>query len=551
LFYICNLTVINILKTNLINRYFPFLKTLNTYTWDTFLSDLPAGVLVAILLVPQAIAYAYLAGMPPQHGLYAALIPILIYAVLGTSPHLAIGPVAISALLILAGISQFAEPFTPRYIELTILAGLLIGITQIIMGGLRLGNYINLLSYPVISGFTSAASILIIATQLRHVLGIHIPRFDHLHETIIHTLENILETNPLTLLVAVCTFLIMYSLRRVNKNIPGGLIVVAIGIILSFFCDFSTKGVEIIGFVPHGLPSFCLPSLSMANIIILLPTVFLVTLIGIVESVGIAKALENKNQYYEIDTNKELIALGTSKIGGSLFNAMPSDGSFSRSALLHEAKGRTTIASIITVIFVILSLLFLTPLLYYLPKVILAIIIIYAVKNLFDYQLMKKLFHTHKFDFAILLTTFIFTLFVSIEVGVAIGFLCSLFNLHSKKQSWPKAIGKVLRQNYAQDIVFSDVSDKDAHGELYIKDDLNFGNAYFLKDLIKHKVTNKGLNKLIIHFDKNVDMDSSAVKALGEVLRQLKSKNIKYNVTGINPKLAKKLMDSTITFTDD
>ncbi len=533
----------------LISRYIPFVKTIKSYSRSTFLYDLPAGIMVAILLVPQAIAYAYLAGMPPQYGLYASLIPILIYAFLGTSPHLAIGPVAISAILILAGVSKLDEPFSTSYIELVILAGLLIGVVQVVLGFFKLGRYINLLSYPVITGFTSAASIIVITSQFKDVLGVITPRYDYLFQTVIHTISNLSQTHYLTLAIAVVSFLFIFLLRRLSKKIPGGLIVVTLGILISYFFDLANRGVDIIGFVPEGLPEFNSPSLSFSTIISLLPVVIMVTIIGIIESVGIAKAIENKNQFYEIDTNKELIALGTSKIAGSFFSAFPSSGSFSRSALLHEIKAKTTVASIITVLFVMLSLLFLTPLLFYLPKVILAVIIIYAVKNLFEYRLAKKLIKIHRFDFAIMFITFLVTLLVSIEIGVATGFLVSLFNLQSSDQSIFKAIGKIFSQKYKDDIFFSKKTENELKKLLVVQENLHFGNAYFFKDLVKDQVAkNASISEINFQFNESIDLDSSAIKSLNEVLRLLRSKEISFKFSNLNSKTTQRLKDSNIDF---
>lgn len=506
---------------------------------------------MAILLVPQAIAYAYLAGMPPQYGLYAALIPILIYSLLGTSPHLAIGPVAITAILILAGVGKIAEPFSSNYIELVILAGLMIGVFQVLLGLLKLGRYLNLLSYPVITGFTSAASLIVIISHLKDVLNISTPRSEYLVKTLVHIVSNLHQTHYLTLAFAVISFLTIFLLKRLNKKIPSSLIVVILGIGLSYFFDFTKQGVEIIGFVPEGLPSFQKPSITISNMITLIPTVLMVGIIGIIESVGIAKSIENKNKYYEIDANKELIALGTSKIGGSFFNALPSSGSFSRSALLHEAKGRTTIASIITLIFVTLSLLFLTPLLYFLPKVILAVIIIYAVKNLFEYQLAKKLFKFHKYDFAVMLVTFLVTLLVSIELGVAVGFFISIFNLKSTKHSLPKAIFRIFSQNYKQDIHCANEKYNELKTVIKIEETLHFGNANFFKDLVKEKLSKEEkLQEIKIQFSKNVVMDYSAIKCLKEVRRLLISKDIDLIITSLSPKLNQKFDALNIQYSE-
>lgn len=520
---------------------------MRNYTWSLFYSDLSAGIMVAILLVPQAIAYAYLAGMPPEYGLYAALVPILIYALLGTSPHVAIGPVAISAILIFAGVSQLAIPFTPKYIELAIFAGLLIGVIQAMIGFLKKGNLINLLSYPVITGFTSAASLIIISSQLKYILGIKTDQFVSLWSSLKFLVLHISESHLLTVGIAISSFVFIILSKKINTKIPSRLILVVVGITVSHWFDLDSKGIDIIEFVPSGLPEFNIPTISNHQIIPLLPTVLLVSLIGIIESIGIAKALEHKNDFYEINTNQELIATGLSKIGGAFFSALPSSASYSRSALLHQSKARTSIASIVTVLFVILSLLFLTPYLYYLPKVILAVIIIYAVKDLFEYQLGIYLYKVHKFDLILMLITFLATLFLSLVAGVTIGFITSFFILGKTKKSTINEIITIFSQNYKKDIVVSIDTKMKHKAKLFINNDLHFGNAYYLKDLInKEVVNNHEINTVDIIFKEHCDMDSSALKAMKEVILSILLKDKTYSILNINEKLNTRLKNAHI-----
>ncbi|MDF1697214.1 MAG: SulP family inorganic anion transporter [Saprospiraceae bacterium] len=511
-----------------------------------FASDFYAGILVSILLVPQAIAYAYLAGMPPQYGLYAALIPILIYSFLGTSPHVAIGPVAVSAILVLAGISKLAAPFSETYIKLVILTGLCIGLVQVFIGLIRKGNLINLLSYPVISGFTSAASVIIISSQIKDILGIQTPKFESLPETAMYLGAHCDEIHVLTLIMALISFVFIFISKRINPNIPSRLILVGFGIFFSYFLNLNGSGVEIIGKVPSGLPSFKMYTLQMEDILAILPTVLLVTLIGIVESIGIAKALEYKNNFYQIDTNKELIALGFSKIGGSFFGALPSSASFSRSALLHQTKAKTTIASIITVVFVVLSLLYLTPLLFYLPKVILAVIIIYAVKNLFEFHLAKRFYHLHAIDFTVLIITFLATLIIGLELGVVVGFIVSFGILFLSKNPFLKEVLQLFTQKYQSDF-HTEINEVDSTGKIYIKDQLHFGNAEYFKTLSYKMIKdNQHLKEVSIAFEYGSDCDSSGLKALQRITTLLQENKQHYTIEGINPNLQYRLESSHI-----
>ncbi len=508
--------------------------------------DLPAGVMVAILLVPQAIAYAYLAGMPPQYGLYTALVPCVLYAIFGTSPHLAIGPVAVSALLVMAGVSVLAEPFSESYIALVILSGLLIGILQLILGILRLGSLVNLLSYPVITGFTSAASIIVIVNQLKDVFRLTIPRSDFLFDTLIHIGQNLGLIHLPTLLIGIITFITIYTFKKINKKIPSGLIVVVVGIALSYFLNFEKHGIDIIAHVPSGLPSFALPDINIESVILLIPTVLLVTLIGIIESVGIAKAIESKHDYYNIDTNQELRALGISKIGGSFFQSIPSSGSFSRSALLNESRGRSTIASIISVIFVVIALIFLTPLLYFLPKVILAVIIIFAVKNLFEYALAKSFYKTNRLDLAVMLITFVFTLLINIESGIFLGFIASLIVVLYCAKHRLQSLIRILLMKESDNI---DLELKDQNLNIQITDQLNFGNAPYLKKVAAKKIDeSSNLSKLIFDFEKTVDIDSTGLKTISHLISYAKTKGIDTEFVNNRNKVENRLNRSGLLF---
>lgn len=496
--------------------------------------------MVAILLVPQAIAYAYLAGMPPEYGLYTALIPCLLYAMFGSSPHLSIGPVAVSALLVMAGVSQLAEPFSQTYIELVILAGLIIGILQLLMGIFRLGALINLLSYPVITGFTSAASIIVIINQMKDIFGLSIPRYDLLSDTVIHIVDNISSIHIPTLLISLITFTFIILMKRISKKIPYGLIVVAVGIGLSYLLDFDKIGIAIIGTVPSGLPAFSSPNISVDALISLIPTIILVTIIGVIEAVGIAKAIGSKHSFYTIDTNQELRAIGISKIGGSFFNAIPSSGSFSRSALMNESGSRSTVASVITVLFVVLALLFLTPLLFFLPKAILAVIIVIAVKNLFEYKLAKSFFKTNKLDFLDMFITFILTIFISIKIGILIGFIFSVLMVFISGKNRFRSMKRLFLFRESEGISIEENSNcliTTVDGQL------NFGNVDYFKNSIKDKIASShNCKTLKVDLSQTDDIDSTGLKAISDLKEYASEFNIKLDTFGYNPKVHKRLI---------
>lgn len=520
-----------------LNKIIPFFDWIRGYSKRDFRSDLIAGITVAIMLIPQGMAYAYLAGMPPIYGLYGGLVPLFFYAILGTSRHLSIGPVAITALLILAGISQIAEPGSAAYIEFVILTGLLIGILQCMLSILQMGFLVNFLSNPVVVGFTSAAAIIIAINQLNDAFGIEMPRFSHTHETLFYLLKNITQTNWIAFGMCAGSIVIMMVLRKISRAIPNALIVVVIGTLLSWGLQLQDVGLAIIKDVPKGLPLFMVPDFKLESIQLVLPTVVTVTIIGIVGSIGIAKVLEAKHQNYAVRPNQELLALGLSKIVGAFFQALPSTGSFTRSAVNSESGAKTGISSIVSMLIVALTLLFLTPLFFFLPKAILAAIILLSVKGLFDWQEAIHLWRTHKRDFGMMLITFVVTLVLGIEEGVLAGVVLSLFMVvYRSSRPHFALLGQLPGTNHYRNISrFTEAEEADDMVIMRFDDQLYFGNASYFKDTIKEIVAMKGkdLNILILDASSIHDIDSTGIHALEEIFFYLQKKEVTLNLCGV------------------
>ncbi len=519
-------------------RYFiPSLDWLSVYSQSDFRKDLQAGLTVGVLLVPQGMAYALLAGVPPIYGLYSGIIPLFLYAIFGTSMHLSIGPVAVSALLIYAGIGHVAEPFSETYLSLVILTGLLIGIMQMLMGFLRLGFLVNFLSHPVIAGFTSAAAVIIAASQLKYLLGISIPPLHYFYETIIYAMIHISETNLLALGLGLGGMVSITILKKINKNIPGALLTVLLGIALVSIFQLQEKGISIVGAVPQGLPKLIFPEISIENIRLVLPTVITVTLIGIVESIGIAKAIESKHDHYRVRPNRELLALGISKIGGAFFQSIPTSGSFSRSALNNESGGRTGMSSILTALLISITLMFLMPLFYYLPEALLASIILLAVKGLFEYKEAIKLWKLHRPDFWMMVVTFLVTLGVGIEFGVLTGVVLSVLQ-NTYLSSVPPMIelGRIPGTTYFRNIKrFPEAETKKGVLMLRFDGPLYFPNADFFKNIIYQygKEREETLEVIILDASSILTIDSTGLHAIEDVLVFLKSNDVDLYLSGI------------------
>lgn len=521
---------------NFLHRISPLTKDLSNYSASIFTTDVIAGLTVGIMLIPQGMAYAILAGLPPIYGLYGGVIPLLLYALFGSSRQLSIGPVAISSILLAEGISKIAEPFSAEFVSYAIAAGLMIGVVQLLFGLLKMGFLVNFLSQPIIVGFTSAAAIIIIGSQLSDLLGFKIPRFSHFYETILYAIQHIQETNWLTLGMCFSAIAIMLGLKRINRMIPGALIVVMLGTILCYVFDLPSYGVAIVGTVPEGLPIFELPDLSLSTMEQLIPTVLTVAIIGIVECIGIAKAIEAKHQNYSIQPNQELFAIGISKIGGAFFQALPTSGSFTRSAINNEAGAKTTIASLITVLILVLTLLFLTPVFYYLPKAMLAAIILLAVRNLIEHKIAKHLWYTHRRDFVVMLVTFIGTLALGIKEGILIGILLSFMTvLYLSSKPNIITLGRVPNTTYYRDVERLGVEEQE-EGLLILRfeNQLFFANAAYFKDEVKACLTKtkRPINCVIIDAKSIHDMDSSGVASLREVHIWLKNKGIELYFCG-------------------
>ncbi len=518
-------------------KYLPILEWLPNYTKSLFKSDLVAGLTVWVMLVPQGMAYALLAGMPPIYGLYGGLVPLFLYAILGTSRQMSIGPVAVSALLVLAGISQIAEPTSPEYISYVILTGFLIGIVQLLASFIRLGFLVNFLSHPVIAGFTSAAAIIIAVSQLKYLIGIEIPRFSALTDTVSYAFQHIGEMHLPTFLFCIGGIALILGLKKINKTIPGALVAAVLGILLVKFMGLDQQGIDIVKNVPEGLPAFNLPAFTLENIRLVFPTVLTVTVIGIVESIGIAKVWEAKHKNYKIDANQELLALGVSKIAGSFFQAIPTSGSFTRSAVNSESGAKSGMASIITAALIALTLLFLTPLFYFLPKAILAAIVLLSVKSLFDFHEAVHLWKTHKGDFAMMICTFLITLVLGIEEGVLAGVVLSvLMVMYRNSQPHIAVLGQLPNTKYFRNITrFPEATQIPECAIIRFDSQLFFANALYFKEFIESLVESQSqpLDALILDASSIHDIDSSGLNALGETNTFLKNRQIKFYIAGI------------------
>jgi SulP family sulfate permease len=520
--------------------YIPILEWLPNYKKDWLKGDLGAGLTVGVMLIPQGLAYASIAGLPPVYGLYASIIPIIIYAIFGTSRQLAVGPVAMVSLLIATAIGSFEGLSASDYISYAILLAFLVGAFQFLLGVFRLGFLVNFLSHPVVSGFTSAAALIIGLSQLKDLLGINISRTHHINEIILEAINRSAEINWVAIIIGIIGILVIIGIKRINKSLPSQLFAVIFGIVVVslFGLGSGEYAVSIVKEIPSSLPRFQMPIFDISVIQVLIPMALTIAVVSFMESIAVAKAIQSKHRTYKVVPNQELISLGLANVFGSFFQSFATTGGFSRTAVNDQAGAKTGLASIISALLIIVTLLFLTPLFYNLPKAILASVIMVAVFGLIDYKEAIHLWKSNRTDFFLLLVTFIATLTIGIEQGIGIGVVLSLAMVIYKTTKPHVAVlanipGTHFYRNidrFKEELVIHD-------NILIVRFDaqLYFANVSFFKDTIEDLVLEKGkdLKLIIIDGESMNNLDSSGVHAILEVIDIYTSKNIEIIFTGI------------------
>ncbi len=520
-----------------IKSFFPILDWATNYKKEWFKGDLSAGLTVGIMLIPQGIAYAMIAGLPPIYGLYTAMIPQIAYAIFGTSRQLAVGPVAMDSLIVASGVAVLAEVGSEHFIEFAILLAFMMGVLQVTFGLFKLGFLVNFLSKPVISGFTSAASLIIGLNQLKHLLGIDIHRNNKLQNLLVEAFQHIKETHLVTFLIGASAILTIVLFKKYLKKVPAALVVVVLSVLVVKFLHLDQNGVKIVGEIPQGLPSFTMPHFDKAIMIKLFPISLTLSFIAFLEAISVAKAVELKHNNYKVIPNQELIALGMGNIVGSFFQTYPATGGFSRTAVNDQDGANTPLAAVFSALVVALTLLFLTPLFYYLPKAVLAAIIMVAVFGLLDFSMPKKLLKYTKRDLIILNVTLLVTATVGIKEGIFTGILLSIGMLVYKSVKPHIAIlGQVPNTHFYRNRKrFKDVIIDDEILIIRFDAQLHFANTAYFKDKLQEFARYKGdkLKLVIIDGESLNNLDSSAVFALEEILDYFNSKHIDVAFTGL------------------
>ena len=530
-------------------QYLPVLTWGRTYTRQSFTNDLTAAIIVTIMLIPQSLAYAMLAGLPPQMGLYASILPITLYAVFGTSRSLAVGPVAVVSLLTAASISRIATPGSDDYIVAAIALAFLSGVLLVAMGVFRLGFMANFLSHPVIAGFITASGLIIAASQLKAILGISAEGHNlvQLAESLWAHRQDI---NWITALIGSLTTAFLFWVRKgllplllaLGLSEPVAKIMAKAGPVaaivattaLVWLLDLQSYGVKIVGLVPQGLPPLTMPKFSLDLWSSLLTSAILISVIGFVESISVAQTLAAKKRQ-RIDPDQELIGLGAANIGASFTSGFPVTGGFSRSVVNYDAGAETPAAGAYTAGGLIFASVFLTPLIFFLPRATLAATIIVAVLSLVDFKILGKAWRYSKADFTAVTTTMAITLVVGVEVGVITGVLVSIL-IHLYKSSRPHiaTVGQVPNSEHYRNILRYDVITQPHILSIRVDESLYFANARFLEDHLFARATQQPqLRHVVLMCSAINDIDMSALDSLEVINARLRDMGVSFHLSEV------------------
>lgn len=548
-----------------LSRDLPILQWGRLYRRSTLTNDLIAAVIVTIMLIPQSLAYAMLAGLPPEVGLYASILPLVAYAIFGTSRTLAVGPVAVVSLMTATAVGEIASQGSELYLVAATLLALISGTMLVAMGLFRLGFVANFLSHPVISGFITASGVLIAAGQVKHLLGV--PSSGHsLPEIVTGLAENLDATNLPTFLIGVGVLAFLYFVRLRLKPLliglgmkprladiatkAGPVVAVAATILAVTALDLGEAGVSLVGAIPQGLPLPTLPIVNLDMIRALAVPAFLISLIGFVESVSVAQTLAAKRRQ-RIIPDQELIGLGAANIASGISAGYPVTGGFARSVVNFDAGAETPAAGIYTAIGIALATLFLTPLLANLPQATLAATIIVAVLSLVDLSAIRRVWTYSKADFSAMAATILGTLFLGVEIGVVMGVLLSLL-MHLYRTSRPHmaVVGQVPGTEHFRNVDRHQVITSPEILSLRVDESLYFANSRYLEDRIAELVAERPELRHVVLMCSAVNaIDASALESLEEINHRLHDAGITLHLSEVKGPVMDRLKRSN--FLDD
>jgi SulP family sulfate permease len=514
-----------------------------------FASDMLAAVVVTIMLIPQSLAYALLAGLPAEMGLYASILPLVAYALFGTSRTLSVGPVAVVSLMTATAVGKVAQTGSADYLVAAIAMAMISGLMLLVMGLLRFGFMANFLSHPVVSGFITASGVIIALSQARHILGIQ-GHGDNLPDLVASLIPHLGDSNLVTLVTGTAVIIFLFWARSSLKTLllgaglgPGTadliakaapVMVILATTLVSFATDFTGKGVALVGDVPSGLPTLSMPSIDLALWSELAVSAMLISIIGFVESVSVGKTLAAKRRQ-RIDPNQELIALGAANIASGISSGFPVTGGFSRSIVNFDAGAQTPAASMLAAVGIALAALLLTPVLFYLPKATLAATIIVAVTSLLDFKVIRRAWDYSMSDFIAIVLTIVTTLLLGVELGVLAGIVASII-LHLYKTTRPHiaVVGAVAGTEHFRNVERHNVITHPNIVSLRVDESLYFANASYLEDKVYRLIADHPeLEHVILQCTAINEIDMSALEALEAIDHRLSEQDIKLNLSEV------------------
>ncbi|MCA8912740.1 MAG: sulfate permease [Planctomycetes bacterium] len=529
------------MKAPALKRYLPFTDWLFHYKRENLSGDILAGVIVTIMLIPQSLAYAMLAGLPPEYGLYASIVPLFVYGLLGTSRTLSVGPVAVVSLLTATALTPFATPGSEQYIKLAMLLAAMTGVIQLALGLIRGGFVASLLSHPVVAGFITGSSVLILVSQLKHILGVkaaggHLP-----YEAVISLVQAAPGTNFVTLAMGVGAIALLLFFRKPFRKLlqrfglsanaaqmiartgPALLVLAGMGAVAFFSLD-NAYGVRVVGDFPTGLPGLTLPSLDLPVIGSLAPAALAIVLAGYVESVSVGRSLGAKRRQ-TIDPNQELVALGAANVASGFTGGFPVTGGFSRSVVNFDAGANTGLASMLTAVLIAVVTLALAPMFASLPQVVLAATVIVAVGGLINFRELLRLWKYSKADGALMGLTIVTVLGLGVEIGIGVGVGASLL-LYLARSSRPHmaVVGRVGHSEHFRNVKRHEVQTYPGLLLLRVDENLFFANTRNIEDrLLKQVSEQPEIKNIVLIFSAVNYVDASALESLEGVIEKLRA----------------------------
>ncbi|WP_336057411.1 SulP family inorganic anion transporter [Nitratireductor sp. CH_MIT9313-5] len=545
-----------------LRQYLPILDWAQSYGRATLTNDMVAAVIVTIMLIPQSLAYAMIAGLPPEVGLYASILPLVAYAIFGTSRTLAVGPVAVVSLMTATAVGNIAAEGSADYLAAAMLLAFLSGAMLLAMGFMRLGFIANFLSHPVISGFITASGLLIATSQLKHVIGVEADGHT-LPEILSGIGENLGESNMPTLIIGLAVIAFLYFARLRLKSLllnlglasrpadiitkAGPVLAIAATILATEIFNLGEAGVKLVGDIPAGLPVPALPSLDIDLVMQLAGPAFLISIIGFVESVSVAQTLASRRRQ-RIDPDQELIGLGASNIASSLSSGYPVTGGFARSVVNFDAGAETPAAGAYTAIGIALATMFLTPLLAGLPRATLAATIIVAVLSLVDLGAVMRVWRYSKADFIAMAATILGTLFLGVEIGIMLGVgLSILLHLYRTSKPHMAVVGQVPGTEHFRNVERHDVRTFPHILSLRVDESLYFANSRYLEDRVAALVAEKpALKHVILQCSAVNEIDASALESLEEINHRLSDAGICLHLSEVKGPVMDRLKRSSL-----